>query len=123
MRAFKKRAGGRLKAGRNKASRPKRFKKAKSGSTQDKQPKKWPPWAVLAGIGSFALWGWAVYKIQRDGEVKHYNDEVANRNSKVKDSSNKVINRNSDANREVLKALLLKPLVYTEHATCRMDCR
>ena len=99
--------GGRRAARAKRASLLNRFEKNKA--TQDETPKKWSPWEVLGCIGSLAVWGWAVYKIQRD--------------SNVKVDTHSVIHRDLDANKDLLKSLLLKPLEYTQHATCRMGCR
>ena len=102
MAAYKNPFRGQRSPGSNKPSRPKAFRKKKSDEERkDKRvPKKKSPWAVLGAVSSFAaVWLFTIFKVQDDSKQKRLSDKL------------------------ILKSLLFKPLVYTDHAICRMNCR
>jgi hypothetical protein len=101
MGAYRDPFGGQRKAGSNKASRPKQFRKKKNdGANEDRRPSKKSPWALLGAVGSFAaVWVFTIFKVQSDSKQKTLSDKM------------------------ILKTLMFKPVVYTDHAICRMKCR
>ena len=94
MRPF---AGSRPAGSNTKA--PRLPKKRGSGGAGDGSPRKKKErsvWGLVAAVGSFAaLFGWTL--LSRGKAAK--------------------------ADRRILDSMLAKPLRYTEHASCRMDCR
>lgn len=101
MGAYKNPFGGQRKPGSNKVSRPKQFAKKKGHrANEDRSPPKKSPWALLGAVGSFAaVWVFTIFKIQSDSKQKTLSDKT------------------------ILRTLMFKPVVYTDHAICRMKCR
>lgn len=101
MGAYKNPFGGQRKPGGNRASRPKQYRKKKGdGANEDRRPPTRSPWALLGAVGSFAaVWVFTVFKVQSDSKQKTLSDKM------------------------ILKTLRFKPVVYTDHAICRMKCR
>lgn len=88
--------------GSKKAQRPKRFRKDKSAesSREKKARKPRSPWGLFGAVASFAaVWAIAVFRMQADSKQKRLSDNL------------------------LLKTLLSRPMIYTDHAICRMKCR
>lgn len=97
-------AGSRPASSNTKAPRlPKAPKKRGSGGDGDGGPRKKKErsvWGLVGAVASFAaLFGWTLL------------------------SRGKAAQRQRLADRRILNSMLAKPLHYTEHASCRMDCR
>ena len=88
--------------GSKKAQRPKRFRKDKSAESSKEKKARKPrsPWGLFGAVASFAaVWAIAVFRMQADSKQKRLSDNL------------------------LLKTLLSKPMIYTDHAICRMKCR
>ena len=101
MAPYKNPFGGQRKAGSKKAFRPKQFRKTKSdGANEDRRTPRKSPWALLGAVTSFAaVWVFTIFKVQGDSKQKALSDKT------------------------ILKTMMYKPVVYTDHAICRMKCR
>ena len=102
MGAYRNPFGGQRAPSSSKVSRPKQFRKNKSdrASKDRNAPKKTPLLALLGVVGSFAaMWSFTVFKLHGDTKQK------------------------SESDRKILKSLMYKPILYSDHAICRMKCR
>lgn len=101
MRAYKNPFGGKRAAGNRKAPRQKQFRKNKAKGDGDgsfRQRK--PPWGLLGAVGSFAaVFLLTIWKSQEDSKKQRLYDK------------------------KILNTMMYKPMVYTNHAICRMKCR
>lgn len=101
MKAYKNPFGGRRAPGDRRAPRQKKFKKKKvKGDGDQPSGSKRSPWGLLGAVGSFAaVFIFTIWKSQEDSKTKRLSDK------------------------RVLNAMMYKPMVYTDHAICRMKCR
>lgn len=101
MRAYKHPFGGQRAVGNRKAPRQKQFRKNKAKGDGDRSTGKTKsPWGLLGAVGSFAaVFIFTIWKSHEDGKTKRLSDT------------------------RILNTLMFKPMVYTDHAICRMKCR
>ena len=101
MKAYKNPFGGRRNPENRKAPRQKQFRKKKAkGDGNQPSGNKRSPWGLLGAVGSFAaVFIFTIWKSQEDSKTKRLSDK------------------------RILNAMMFKPMVYTDHAVCRMKCR